>query len=276
MVVIVLGGSDVGMSRLSIQTVWGSRLLGSWATGSFWKSQGWSLYHIALVVAVRSMNSLDAMASSWGTCSHCSWLGAWHVLVSPRHASWLRRSSQGWGIVHVKLVRARLLSMQVFTLLHICKHAQTTNWWNQTWNDFLCHIFSGGSKQVFKLDRAELLDDSWLFGDTVLESRFKLIQLTFLFVEILYQASPSLLHLIETSLEAYPEWCLVSLAMLDLVISDRVLGVPDIMSNELFDLNFPTSFQIIVIDVFDFIHQSLYILNQDVITSDQDSLLLTW
>ena len=109
-----------------------------------------------------------------------------------------------------------------------------------------------------------------------MESRFKLIQLTFLFVEILYQASPSLLHLIETSLEAYPEWCLVSLAMLDLVISDRVLGVPDIMSNELFDLNFPTSFQIIVIDVFDFIHQSLYILNQDVITSDQDSLLLTW
>ena len=44
--------------------------------------------------------------------------------------------------------------------------------------------------------------------------------------------------------------------------------MPDVVSNELFDLNFPIRFQIAVIDIFYLAHQPVDILNQDIISRD--------
>ena len=61
--------------------------------------------------------------------------------------------------------------------------------------------------------------------------------------------------------------------MLDLVVGHGVLRVPDIMRDELFNLILPGSFQIVVIDIFDLVHQALDILYQDIIARDEDALL---
>ena len=61
--------------------------------------------------------------------------------------------------------------------------------------------------------------------------------------------------------------------MLDLVICHRVLRVPYVMRYKFLDLVLPSTFQIIVIHVFDFVHDALDILNEDVVTGDQNSFL---
>ena len=63
--------------------------------------------------------------------------------------------------------------------------------------------------------------------------------------------------------------------MLDLVVSHWVLRVPNIMSDEFFDLILPRSFQVIVIDIFDLVHQAFDVLYQDIITCDENALLST-
>ena len=126
------------------------------------------------------------------------------------------------------------------------------------------------------MDGAELFDDGGFFGDAILEARFKFVQLALLLVEVLNKASTALLHLIETTLETNPVRCLISLAMLDLVVGDGVLGVPDIVSYEFLNLNFPIWLQIVVVDRFDFSHQSFNILDQDIVTCDENTLLLPW
>ena len=112
--------------------------------------------------------------------------------------------------------------------------------------------------------------------NTVLETRLKLIELALLLVQILDQTTAPVLHLIQTTLESDPVRSLIALTVFDLVIGDWVLRVPDIMSDEFFNLNFPILFQIVVVDGFNFIHEALNILNQNVIPCDQNSLLLSW
>jgi hypothetical protein len=63
--------------------------------------------------------------------------------------------------------------------------------------------------------------------------------------------------------------------VLDFVVSDGVLGVPDVMSDELLDLNFPSAFQINVVYIFNLVHQAFHVLYQNVVTCDQDTLLRT-
>ena len=187
----------------------------------------------------------------------------------------LRLSLRCWG-PHLLLVLIGLLSMDVLALLNIGKHTQTTNRRDEARDNLLRHILGGGSQEVLKLDGAELFDDGGLFGDAVLEARFKFVQLALLLVEVLDEAATALLHLVETPLETNPVRCLVSLTMFDLVVGDGVLGVPDVVSYELLNLNFPIWLQIVVVDRFDFSHQSFNILDQDVVACDENTLLLPW
>jgi len=123
------------------------------------------------------------------------------------------------------------------------------------------------------LNRAKFLDNRRLFLNRVLEARLKFIQLAFLFVEVLDEPSASLLHLIETSLEANPVRCLVALSVLDLVVGDGVLGVPDVMGDKFFNLVLPRGFQIVISYILDLVHKSFDILDQDIVSRDEDSLL---
>jgi len=50
--------------------------------------------------------------------------------------------------------------------------------------------------------------------------------------------------------------------------------MPDIMSNELFNLDFPTRPQLRVTNVLDLPHESVDVLNQDVVSGNQDTLLV--
>lgn len=123
------------------------------------------------------------------------------------------------------------------------------------------------------MNRAKFLDNRRLFLNRVLEARLKFIQLAFLLVEVLDESSASLLHLIETSLEANPVRCLVALSVLDLVVGDGVLGVPDVMGDKLFNLVLPRGFQIVISNILDLVHKSFNILDQDIVSRDEDSLL---
>ena len=101
---------------------------------------------------------------------------------------------------------------------------------------------------------AEFLNDGGLLLNTVLESRLKFIKLALLFVEVLYEAASTFLHLIKATLQADPVGRLVTLSMLDLIIGDWVLGVPYIVRDKFLDLIFPGPFQIIIIDILDLVH----------------------
>jgi len=158
-------------------------------------------------------------------------------------------------------------------LLHVSQHSQTTLRRNKTAHHFLRDVLSRGAKQVFELDRAEFFDDGRLLLNAALEALFEFVQLTLLLVEVLNQAASALLHFVQAALETHPVGGLVSLAVLDFVISDGVLRVPDIVSDELLDLNFPGAFQIYVVHIFYLVHEAFYVLNQDVIARDQDTLL---
>lgn len=111
------------------------------------------------------------------------------------------------------------------------------------------------------MDATELLDDCGLFLNAILEALFKFVQLALFLIKILDQTSPSLLHLVQTTLQSDTIGGLVPLAMLDLVVGHRVLRVPHIVRYEFFDLNFPIGLQIGVADIFDFIHEALDVLN---------------
>ena len=66
---------------------------------------------------------------------------------------------------------------------------------------------------------------------------------------------------------------LISLPMLDLVVGNWVLGVPDIVGDELFNLVLPCTFQIVVVHILYLVHKALHILDQDIISSDKHALL---
>ena len=86
--------------------------------------------------------------------------------------------------------------MYDITLLYVGKNAEASLRRNKTANDFLGNIFSRCSQQIFKLDRAEFLNDGRFLLNAVLETRFKLVKLALLLVEVLDKAATALLHLV--------------------------------------------------------------------------------
>ena len=109
--------------------------------------------------------------------------------------------------------------------------------------------------------------------NTILEAGLELVELAFFLIEVLDEAATALLHFIKTALQTNPVWSLVALTVLDLVICHRVLRVPYVMRDKFLDLVLPSTFQIIVVHVFNLVHQALDILNEDVVTGDQNSFL---
>lgn len=137
-------------------------------------------------------------------------------------------------------------------------------------NDLLSHILGTGSKQILELDAGELLNDSTLFGDALVEALFEFVQLSLLFVEILDKSPASLLHLMQSALEAFDDR---DHRPIDL---PPVLGMPDVVSNELLNGSFPAVLQYaLVVHHLQLIHQSINVLYQNVITSDEHLFLLT-
>lgn len=61
--------------------------------------------------------------------------------------------------------------------------------------------------------------------------------------------------------------------MLDFVVGDGVLGVPNVVRYEFLNLIFPRNFQIVVIDGLDLCHKTLNVLDQDIVSGDQHALL---
>ena len=94
-----------------------------------------------------------------------------------------------------------------------------------------------------------------------MKSRFEFIELSFLLIQVLDKPASPFLHFDKTSLEAYPEWSLVSLAMFYLVISDWILGMPHVVGDELFNLRLPGRLQIVVSYILDLVHESFNVFN---------------
>jgi len=98
------------------------------------------------------------------------------------------------------------------------------------------------------------------------------MELAFLLVQVFDQSAASLLHLIQSSLQSDPEGSHVLLPLPDLVI--RVLRMPYVVGDELLQLCLPSRLKVRVIDILDLLHESVHVLNQDIIPSNEHSLLL--
>jgi len=61
--------------------------------------------------------------------------------------------------------------------------------------------------------------------------------------------------------------------MLDLVAGDGILRMPHIVRDKLFNLGLPGSFQIVITNVLDLVHETLNILDKDIIACDEHALL---
>lgn len=102
-----------------------------------------------------------------------------------------------------------------------------------------------------------------------MESLLELVKLALLLVEVLDEPSSPLLHLMKSALESFDD---TGHGPLNL---SPVLGVPDIVSDELFDRLLPLLLkQVLVSHDLELVHESVHIFDQDVISSDQDLLLL--
>ena len=130
-------------------------------------------------------------------------------------------------------------------------------------------VLGGCPEQVLQLDRAELLDDSALLTDALVETLLELIEFSLFLVEVLNKSPSSLLHLMETSFKSLDD---TSHWPLDL---SPVLRVPNVMSNELLDGLLPLLLEkVLITHNFELVHEPVDILNQDIVSSDQHLLLL--
>jgi len=82
----------------------------------------------------------------------------------------------------------------------LCQDAKATLRRNEAWYYFLCHILCRCSQQVLELDGTELLNYCALFANTLVETLLELVQLSFFFVKVLYESSPSFLHFVQSTL----------------------------------------------------------------------------
>ena len=174
----------------------------------------------------------------------------------------------GWIVLRVWPIYVAVL----IVVFHLRKYAKPSLWGNETWYDFLCNILSTCPQQIFKLYGAELLDDGALLAYTLVESFFEFIQLPFLLIQILYKPPPSLLHFVKPPLQSIDQACRWTLHL------SPVLGVPDVMCDELLNSPLPLVLQLIlVIQKLQLVHQPVHVLDEDVVTGDEDLfLLLVW
>jgi len=100
------------------------------------------------------------------------------------------------------------------------------------------------------------------------------LKLSFFLVHVLNESSPALLHLIESSLQSSPIRRLIALAMFDFLLLDSILGMPNIMRDELLDRTFPILPEIVVLQWLDFINQPVDVLNQNIVSSNENPLLV--
>ena len=102
-----------------------------------------------------------------------------------------------------------------------------------------------------------------------MEAFLELVKLAFLLVKILDKSATSLLHLMEAAFKAFDDsyhW------PVDL---PSVLRMPDVMSNELLNGSLPSFLEhTLVVHNLKLVHQTVYVLDEDVITSDKNFLLL--
>ena len=102
-----------------------------------------------------------------------------------------------------------------------------------------------------------------------MEALFELIELAFLLIKVLNQPSSSFLHLVQSTFKSFinaSHWS-INLSF--------VLAVPNVVSDELLDCLLPLILQKrLLTHYFELVHQSIYILNQDVISSYKNFLLL--
>ena len=102
-----------------------------------------------------------------------------------------------------------------------------------------------------------------------MEAFLKFIQLALLFIQILYQPPSSFLHLMKPPLHVYNDASHWAFNL------PSVLGVPNVVSDELLNSFLPLVLQQrLVTHDFQLVHQSVDVLDQDVITRDQYLLLL--
>lgn len=110
---------------------------------------------------------------------------------------------------------------------------------DETRDHFLSHVFSWGSKHVFKLQSREVLDNNCLLFCRYLESFFKFIQFSFSFVNAFHQPLSSILHLCQSLLQPYPEFRLhvasLGVNAMPYSMADKVVHW---FSPNLFEINF--------------------------------------
>lgn len=96
-----------------------------------------------------------------------------------------------------------------------------------------------------------------------METLFKLIELALLLIEILDESPPSLLHLVQPAFQPLDD---AGHRPFDL---SPVLGVPDVVGDELFDGFSPLVLeQLLVAHNLELVHESIHVFYQNVVTSD--------
>lgn len=107
----------------------------------------------------------------------------------------------------------------------------------------------------------------------MLVALLELVKAALLLIKILNKAASTLLHLSETAFQTEPIGSIGILLLTLHGVLSTVLGVPNIVSNEFLEGDSPLVSQVLLCDVTDGCHQSLNILNQDIVTSDKDLFL---
>ncbi len=85
-------------------------------------------------------------------------------------------------------------------LIYLSQNTHAALGRNKRADHLLGHVLGGGPEQIFQLHRRELLDNSTLLIDALLEALLELGQFTFLLVQVLNESAAPLLHLVESSL----------------------------------------------------------------------------
>ena len=179
-------------------------------------------------------------------------------------------------LVMVATARALRLAVRVCgdvvgltVFFDLCEHAKASLRRDEARHNLLSDVLGGGPEQILQLNRAKLLDDGALFADALVETFLKFIQFTLFLIKVLDESPSSLLHFVESTLKTLYDACHWSLDF------PLVLRVPDIMSNELLDGLLPLVLEkLLVAHDLEHFHQSVDILDEDIVASDQYFFLL--
>lgn len=102
-----------------------------------------------------------------------------------------------------------------------------------------------------------------------MESFFELIKFTFFLIKIFDQSSSSLLHLVKSSLKSFNYTGHGSFHL------SSVLRMPDVVSDELFNGFLPGVLKVLLFThEFELVHKSIDVFDKDIISGNQNLLLL--